>query len=336
MSFSVKRSAWVDYAKGIGIILVVYGHVSRGIVSSGLMIDSSLFQYIDSVIYTFHMPLFFFLSGLFLLSSFDAKGFSQVASSKLDTILYPYVIWSLLQGGVEVVLSNYTNGNVTLSEVFALFISPRAQFWFLYALLLVFLTSLLALYFVGHKVLPALFLVSVLSYILGPNADLPQIFKYISGFLVFFLMGSIFQKFNLIRFNNTFITLVIFLTAVITQYLFHYSGLIYEDKGVLLLCVSSISLLAIVSISERLSRLGLSWLGYVGGASMAIYLMHILAGSGVRVLLNKIFGIDSVALHLVVGTMFGILIPLLVLEFIKRYKIPYLFSFPLSRLWLKS
>ncbi|MEY8214537.1 MAG: acyltransferase family protein, partial [Colwellia sp.] len=70
---STERFEWVDYAKAIGIFLVVYGHVSRGLVSAGLMADSTLYQYADSVIYSFHMPLFFFLSGLFLVSSFKSK-----------------------------------------------------------------------------------------------------------------------------------------------------------------------------------------------------------------------------------------------------------------------
>ena len=34
-----KRENWVDFAKGIGILLVVYGHVSRGVVNAvGLFI----------------------------------------------------------------------------------------------------------------------------------------------------------------------------------------------------------------------------------------------------------------------------------------------------------
>ncbi|MBC1212116.1 acyltransferase family protein [Listeria booriae] len=60
-----ERITWIDYAKGIGIILVVYGHVLRGVFEAGLDIPIKLFTYEDSFIYSFHMPLFFFLSGLF-------------------------------------------------------------------------------------------------------------------------------------------------------------------------------------------------------------------------------------------------------------------------------
>ncbi len=49
-----KRLDFIDIAKGIGIILVVTGHLLP--VAAGLHV----------LIYSFHMPLFFFLSGFFL------------------------------------------------------------------------------------------------------------------------------------------------------------------------------------------------------------------------------------------------------------------------------
>jgi len=56
---------WVEYAKAIGIVLVVYGHSARGAQAAGLFANEHLFAVVDSIIYSFHMPLFFFLSGLF-------------------------------------------------------------------------------------------------------------------------------------------------------------------------------------------------------------------------------------------------------------------------------
>ena len=58
---SQNREVWIDYAKAIGIILVVYGHVARGLYSAGIDIPYELYVLIDSIVYSFHMPLFFFL-----------------------------------------------------------------------------------------------------------------------------------------------------------------------------------------------------------------------------------------------------------------------------------
>ncbi|MCP6134099.1 acyltransferase family protein, partial [Klebsiella pneumoniae] len=75
------RYAWVDNAKAIGIILVVMGHVNRGLHSSGIYISERLFTLLDSIIYTFHMPLFFFLSGLFFVSSIEKNGKKKFLST---------------------------------------------------------------------------------------------------------------------------------------------------------------------------------------------------------------------------------------------------------------
>ena len=106
------RSSWADYAKGIGILLVVYGHVARGLHNAGVSVSEKTYLLIDSIIYSFHMPLFFFLSGIFFVGSFNSRGATKLVLSKVDTIFYPFVIWSIFQGCIEATLSNYTNGTV--------------------------------------------------------------------------------------------------------------------------------------------------------------------------------------------------------------------------------
>ncbi|MDZ1963948.1 acyltransferase family protein, partial [Klebsiella pneumoniae] len=85
------RETWVDYAKGIGIILVVFGHANRGLYSSGIYISPEIYHYLDNVIYSFHMPLFFFLSGLFFVRESANK---QVISSQADSLIKISRIWA--------------------------------------------------------------------------------------------------------------------------------------------------------------------------------------------------------------------------------------------------
>ena len=96
---SKTRDNWVDYCKAIGIILVVYGHVARGIFSAGLPIDETFFKVTDKIIYSFHMPLFFFVSGLYFYQSFTNRKFKGFTLRKIDYIFYPYALWSIIQGG---------------------------------------------------------------------------------------------------------------------------------------------------------------------------------------------------------------------------------------------
>lgn len=73
----VKRIEYIDIAKGIGILLVVMGHNDFAVVS----------PYAYKVIYSFHMPLFFFLSGYFINPSI---GFWNFFKKRFNSLLKPY------------------------------------------------------------------------------------------------------------------------------------------------------------------------------------------------------------------------------------------------------
>lgn len=78
------RNNIIDIAKGIGIILVVFGHNWIVVHKPG-----ELFR----IIYSFHVPLFFFLSGIFLKESESLK---QLILSKADSLLKPYLVVSTI------------------------------------------------------------------------------------------------------------------------------------------------------------------------------------------------------------------------------------------------
>lgn len=64
---------------------------------------------------------------------------------------------------------------------------------------------------------------------------------------------------------------------------------------------------------------------------MPIYLMHILTGSGVRIVLSKLLHIQSAAPHLITGSLAGLLIPIVVYQLTKKrelYGLRYLFMPP--------
>lgn len=77
------RIAWIDRARAIGIALVVLGHVHLCDVPG---------QAALRMIYAFHMPLFFFLSGLLDKRRSPAETFRR----SLQQLLIPYALWYLL------------------------------------------------------------------------------------------------------------------------------------------------------------------------------------------------------------------------------------------------
>lgn len=75
---------WIDIAKGIGIVLVVLAHTQS--------LDSS----ISSLIYLFHMPLFFILSGYLLKSHNSSGSIKKIALHKAHRLLLPLFFYMLL------------------------------------------------------------------------------------------------------------------------------------------------------------------------------------------------------------------------------------------------
>ncbi len=79
-----NRYVHIDIARGLGILLVVLGH--NWIVFNP---KGELFN----VIYSFHMPLFFMLAGLFFRQGTSLGG---LAWARLDTLIKPYLVTLLL------------------------------------------------------------------------------------------------------------------------------------------------------------------------------------------------------------------------------------------------
>lgn len=326
------RNAWVDYAKAIGIILVVYGHVARGVFNAGLAMDEHWFTLVDSIIYSFHMPLFFFLSGLFFYDALIERGRLGLIVNKIDTVVYPFIVWSLLQGSCEVALSNYTNGQVTLAEVLALAWQPRAQFWFLHTLFLVFALCACIYAKVARRYFLPVLLLFALLYVARQQLSLNSLVNLLLGNAVFFALGVWFNEVK--AFFELWCRELMLLFGclfLLGQYVFHISlGLNYQHGGPGVLALATIAIVFISTLSMCLGRVRLNWLLVLGASSLSIYLMHILAGSGTRIILSTLLGVDSVAVHLLLGTLIGLAAPLLAQAMISRYRLNFLLSPPKS------
>ena len=78
----VKRVHYLDYAKGIAIILVVLGHICN---------EGNIKTYI----YSFHMPLFFIISG-YLFNYSNLNSFKEFIYKRINGILIPYCTFSII------------------------------------------------------------------------------------------------------------------------------------------------------------------------------------------------------------------------------------------------
>ena len=128
------RLAWLDQVRAAGIFLVVVGHAIRSAERSGLDV-SGVLDFADQAIYSFHMPLFFLLAGMTQRLG-GRKRTAAALDGLLWTIVLPYLLWSevwlLLKSG----FSAEANQPAAVSPLEILW-QPVDHFWFLYVLLLI-------------------------------------------------------------------------------------------------------------------------------------------------------------------------------------------------------
>jgi len=267
------------------------------------------------------------------LQAFQKKGGLRLSFSKVDTVFYPYVLWSILQGVIEATLSSYTNGSVSYTDVFQLFLEPRAQFWFLYALFLIFIIVSI-LFSLLSKYARAIGLVfAVLLYVVVGDIYIGAMPNHVFHNMIFFILGiAFFHCYSLDASQVSrwmFLWLVLF---IVGQYSFHrYQSILGYYSRIAELLLVIVSMLLVISLSYRGALKPKKWIVWVGASSMAIYLMHILAGSGVRIILSRVLGVDDYLVHLFIGTLVAVVAPLMVLVFVEKYRIPFVFSMPISR-----
>ncbi|MGZ0655550.1 acyltransferase family protein [Coraliomargarita sp. W4R53] len=97
-----KRLFWLDYLKAFGIFLVVYGH------------SGSVNPEVGRWIYSFHMPLFFLISGYLFSDKSILSDFRPFLLKNIGAIIPPYVLFSLLGYAAWVSVGRHMGSNTEL------------------------------------------------------------------------------------------------------------------------------------------------------------------------------------------------------------------------------
>ena len=336
----------MEHARGIGILLVVYGHTSRGLMNAGVLPETPVLTLLDQAIYSFHMPLFFFLSGLFFLASIAKRGRVGFVLSKVDTLLYPYVLWSLLQGGLRVATAGSTNGGgVSAWDVLALW-RPIDQFWFLFGLFFVFLIAAVPFprSWPPRTGVAALGLLVLLIYTTPLGVPLVWQELYVFPYLAYFVLAVACTLWvgravepargrSAARRLRTLVAgwsepalgwalvgggllLLAALAAACGDGLLGDRAAFSVDARTLLVATAGVTITCGVARLTAAARVPL--LAGFGALSMLIYVSHTLAASSLRILLQKAAGLQDPWLHLLFGLAVSLALPFAVDRFLPR------------------
>lgn len=188
-----KRIGWIDTTKGFCILLMVLGHYQ---LSPFWMKD---------LIYSFHMPIFFVMSGILASPKYS---YWHYISGKFYSLFLPFILLSFIIGGGQLLVCG--NINNFFSDVIVKSLinnEPSSQpLWFLYTL---FITDMIYYPFrstsIKRKNIAVVICVGIGILLLSNGIRLPLRFDIIPFSLGYYIVGSIISH-HIIKFGvrNTF------------------------------------------------------------------------------------------------------------------------------------
>lgn len=220
-----KRIEWVDFAKGVAIILVIIGHTVQ---------EGKNGSILRGLIFSFHMPLFFILSSLTFRFSETMNDFIKKTKLACKHLLYPVlwicVIWTLIRiikDPVNIINLTWWKGNL-FTFIFASGVETTYNGfhletfgipWFFLALFMGrTLFDYLHLQFKKEQLPIIVFGVSIAGICLGMNQWMPFSMDIALAIVPFFYFGCVMKKID-VESNAGLKSIGYFLVFIFTLYL---------------------------------------------------------------------------------------------------------------------
>jgi len=295
-----ERTQWIDSAKGIGILLIFFGHVYSTVTPSALYV----------YIYAFHVPLFFFISGLTLRPAAGPLG--NVVQKKLRTLIVPYLWYAFLgylfytagyllaqRQGLQVPQFDYGLWQ-PLAGIFIGTIGEgriiNGPVWFVMALFWTFLLGYLVNTYIrspaGQWI--AIALLTTLGLALAGRVTLPFSGVAALSALIFFQAGYRFQTERVLQAlgqsSRWWLLAALFVISLFSQ----VNGFVGFGEGIIghplwfLLFAFCGTLMVVLLVNVADPWCG--WLAFVGRYSLSIMLIHMLIIKSVKVVMNGVLG----------------------------------------------
>ena len=211
-----NRIEYIDTAKGLCILLVIYHHAQNYV---------NFLSPIDDVLQSFRMPLYFTLSGIFFKTYGNIKEF---LTKKTNKLLIPFLFYYIFSSILFPLIFNsigITSEKIQIASIKSLLNEDffNLPIWFLWCL---FITNLI-FYLINKICLNNIKLLGVITFSVGLLGFLLGLYQidiplYIDSALValpFFYFGHILKKSNFLYKQNhsfkSFTTIVILLTILL-------------------------------------------------------------------------------------------------------------------------
>lgn len=323
-----ERIKWIDTLKGFAILLVVIGHVADGYLNAGLYNQYNKVMSISyGVIYSFHMSLFFAISGYLFYKVYYKDNILKKDRflNQVFNLICVYFIFSILQWCFKMVFSGNVNVPFTVNDLLLMPFKPMAPYWYLHVLIALYCISNYILKFKAAyyiKIL-VLFIISIIIKLINIDISMFSV-SNILYYCLFFYMGICLAKEK-----KFFSALIKPINAVLCFMV--WSGLLYlnnisgtESIMAFTACVFIIFIFFKFKFLQESKILNL-----FGKYCLEIYVLHCFFTSGNRVILPKI-GITNFYLNVIVNIVISISIPIIFSMILRKINIQELFFRPMN------
>lgn len=272
-----NRNRLISFMQTFGIILVVLGHSTYQLMQAGH--TPAIYKWI----YTFHMPLFFFISGYLLrysndrkgrqLSDMPALGKDGFITKKIKRLLIPYFVISSLVFIPKTMMSAMALRPVDMSvwSYLDMLLYPQTNvigyFWFLPTLFMIFCLALLA-----SRIKVRVNDILLLAALIAVNLTVPDIALIGLGDAIynsiFFAAGYVVCKYKLENMVGRHAAVTATVTFIISIALLRL-----PEGGIRFLISSFNGILMVIAAAHIYTGKKLHFLDHIDGASYTIYLL---------------------------------------------------------------
>lgn len=321
-----SRLRWADYAKGLTIILVVYGHAVVG-VAEDVPIDGTLHLWLLYPPRQFRMPAFFFIAGVFAAISVR-RDWPTFLDRTVAHLVWVFVVWNVLQYAGRTIFAAYANTPIEPWDILLFLLIPINVTWFIWALLLFYLALRLA-----RDLPPALLAAATALLAATPLPLEHEALARAAPVLVYFVLGWALSDLVRKRAGSLSGTTAALLLVVLVVSTAWSIGSRVHDLPIVRFVQALIGIAWVLAFSGWLARRGrCRWLGWIGERSLPIFVMHTLVTAATREILLRAGIATQPAVLILLAWAAGVGLPLLAAEAARRTGLGWLLERPA---WLR-
>lgn len=327
---NTNRIEWLDIARGIGLFCVILGHSVTTVIRE----NSSAAMWIYNTVYYFHMSLLFFISGTAFglkIEKYKKVQILDYIKDKAKRLLIPYVLYSFILfiifsianivPGISNKLVSSGYGKISFFEwLYQLLIGDNLycqHLWYIYSLFILSVLAFLSVRFFGRYFGIITVVLAIFINLMWSDSNRIAIIWKTAYVIVWFFAGAAIGLRKEMENRNKIILIILVPLMILlrNRVPYYYGDTFYIPLRYVTLFVI---IMAIIAVSQLLSRLGSRPLVWLGRESFPIYLFHQpFFGSGIGVVLYGILKLP-IPIVIMISIVLSIFVPIGINSFIEK------------------